>query len=103
MGPRLAERLLESHDDQLRCFLEGCLAGDLDEAAWEQASIGVQTGGLGFRRAARLCAVAFAASRIEARPFVDRIFQDMARQGIDTTHAAWRRSTARSPLHLTGL
>ena len=58
------------------------LAGGLHDTAWEQASVGVKSGGLGFRRAERLNAVAFVASRVEARPFVERMFRDMAAQGV---------------------
>ena len=43
----------------------------------------VQQGGLGMRTASQLRSLAFVASRIESRPFVARIFADMASSGID--------------------
>jgi hypothetical protein len=73
---------LQQHDDQLRTFLDNVLAGGLHDTAWEQASVGVKSGGLGFRRAESLSAVAFVASRVEARPFVERLFGGMAAQGV---------------------
>lgn len=81
-GHALGHDALQQHDDQLRTFLDNVLAGGLHDTAWEQASVGVKSGGLGFRRAERLSAVAFVASRIEARPFVERMFRDMAAQGV---------------------
>ena len=84
-GNALGADALQQHDGQLRDFLDSVLAGGLHDTAWEQASVGVKSGGLGFRRAESLSAVAFVASRVEARPFVEKLFGDMAAQGVVLT------------------
>ena len=80
-GNAIGADALQQHDGQLRDFLDSVLAGGLHDTAWEQASVGVKSGGLGFRRAESLSAVAFVASRAEARPFAAKLFGDLAAPG----------------------
>ena len=55
--------------------------GDSKRNPLSQAT-GVAAGGLGYRRAADLAAPAFVASRVEARPFVERIATAMESGGV---------------------
>ena len=59
----------------------------LDGDALDQAALGVADGGLGFRRASRLAVPAFVASRVESRPFVKWLFDEMTKAGVDVPGA----------------
>ncbi len=78
----LPEDVATKHDAAQRRFLENSFAGELHEHAVQQASTGVRDGGLGFRRASQSKDIAFIASRIEARPFVEQLFVHMAASGV---------------------
>ena len=81
-GAAFSEGAAAEHDD-LQCqYLARALGGDLPGHALEQAAAGVADGGLGYRRAVDLAAPAFVASRVEARPFVERLFASMASAGV---------------------
>ncbi len=81
-GRFLSPDVVAEQDNHQSRFLSHVLAGDLSEAALNQAAAGVQHGGLGMRRASQLQSLAFAASRIEVRPFVARLYAEMADAGI---------------------
>ena len=81
-GHQVGMDALDAHDCQLGRFVEHTLGGDLPDRALDQAALGVTDGGLGFRRAAGLALPAFVASRIEVRPFVERLFASMAAAGV---------------------
>ena len=82
MGPYVSNDVLSDHDEALSQFLDKTLGGGLPHHALEQAALGVAQGGLGFRRAEPLALAAFAASRLEARPFVAHLFAAMAAAGV---------------------
>ena len=81
-GLFLSPDVVGAHDRCQAAFLSHVLAGDLSETSVSQASAGVQQGGLGMRRASQLRALAFVSSRVEVRPFVARLFGEMASAGV---------------------
>ena len=86
-GPELDHELLGEHDEILDNFVARTLGGDLPRSSLDQAALGASEGGLGFRRAVGLALPAFVASRIEARPFVQRLFDAMAAEGVEVPRA----------------
>ena len=82
-GSILPETAMEEHDAALDEFIARTLGGDLAQQSLAQATVGVAQGGLGFRRASDLASPAFLASRVEARPFVERLFTAMAAEGVN--------------------
>ena len=63
-------------------FVERALAGDLPDAAHDQAALGVHAGVLGMRRARAMRLTASVASRIESRPGVAGLFATMDSRGF---------------------
>ena len=80
------------HDEQQKRFLEHTLGGELHDFAFDQAATGVSDGGLGYRRAKSLAPLAFVASRVEARPFVAKLFDDMLASAIGNRRS-WLHGT----------
>ena len=81
-GHQIDSDALALHDEAMDAFLDSTLGGELPDNALAQAALGVGHGGLGFRRASSLAKSAFVASRVEARPFVERLFNAMAAQDV---------------------
>ena len=82
-GTLLGKDLLDRFDDLTAQFIERVLGGDLHEKAIEQATLGMNFGGLGFRKAELLAAPAHLASLIEARPCVEYLVNLAAEAGVD--------------------
>ena len=80
-GPSIDPAILDEHDAQLARSLQRCL-GPLDSMALDQASLGVDEGGLGLRRAANLALPAFLASRAESRWIVELLSTALADFGL---------------------
>ena len=74
---------MTAYDKLLRATLERTLAGEVPDAAWQQAGVSVADGGLGMRRATDIAAPAFIASCVEARPFVKVLFGHLTALGLD--------------------
>ena len=81
-GCFLSKDLLDRFDDLTAPFIERFLGGDLHEKAIEQAMLGMNFGGLGFRKAEILAAPAHLASLIEARPCVEFLINLAAEAGV---------------------
>ena len=62
MGDSFSDDDLATFDDSVRSALDHIIAGDLDDAGWKQATLGVPSGGLGLRRAHDIALPAFIAS-----------------------------------------
>jgi len=61
----------------MRCTLSKVLNIQLNNSAWQQASLPIKAGGLGVRSAVQLSASAFLASTHGAEPLVARMFQGL--------------------------
>ena len=83
-GDVLSSDATAEHDEALTDFVSTTLGGDLPVRSSVQAAAGVSHGGLGMRRAADLALPCFVASRVEARPFVERLFSAMDAEGVGT-------------------
>ena len=82
-GDRVPHDISSQFDAQLRRALEDTLGGDLHDAAWWQATLGVTTGGgLGLRTAHDSCLPAFIGSRVSARPLVKAMLQSFEDAGL---------------------
>ena len=81
-GDTLSPEVVSSHDTEQRRFLGTLLGGGLHDMAFAQAASGVRDGGLGFRTAALTRQAAAVASRVEARSFVQHLFNDMSAAGV---------------------
>ena len=81
-GDTLSPEVVSSHDTEQRRFLGTLLGGGLHDTAFAQAASGVRDGGLGFRTAALTRQAAAVASRVEARSFVQHLFNDMSAAGV---------------------
>ena len=81
-GTDLPDKACAYFDNAQGEFIDRTLAGDLGDSAHQQAGLGVQAGGLGMRRAVDLRCIAATASRVEARPFVAKLFRDMDQRGF---------------------
>ena len=62
--------------------MELLLGGDITDAAWEQCSLGVRSGGLGLRTARQTALASFLASRIASRPHVVEMATHMQKAGL---------------------
>ena len=82
MGHRISPETAKQHDREQHRYLENVFGGGLHDTALTQAAAGVREGGLGFRSAAQLRLPAFIASRVEARPFVRDLFENMFAAGV---------------------
>ena len=82
-GPFLDAAALDSYDQLVKASLQRCL-GDLDPFALSQAALGVASGGLGFRSAAKLALPAFVASRVETRWMVETLGSQLQTMGLLT-------------------
>ena len=87
-GCHLDLQLLKQFDDSTAAFISRVLGGDLHEQALEQAALGLNQGGLGFRKAEMLAAPAHLASLVEARPCVAHLLRLASEAGIDLPGAA---------------
>ena len=86
-GCHLSQQLLEKFDDLTATFVGRVLGGDLHDKAIEQASLGLNFGGLGFRKAENLAAPSHLASLIEARPCVAHLITLANEAGINLPSA----------------
>ena len=86
-GCYFSQQLLEKFDDLTATFVGRVLGGDLHEKAIEQASLGLNFGGLGFRKAEKLAAPSHLASLIEARPCVAHLITLANEAGINLPSA----------------
>ena len=68
---RISSVNLASYDLQLRRTLSNMLGQNVEGRAWQQVSMGVSNGGLGFRRAEMMALPALTASRVEAGSMVN--------------------------------
>ena len=89
-GDRVGKDLLHAHDSSLRASLDAILGGGLTDEAWEQATMGVDMSGIGFREAKLSAPIAFVASRIAARPMVKTLAQHVASVGLATVDVQMR-------------
>ena len=87
-GCHVDQQLLKNFDDSTAAFTSRVLGGDLHEQALEQAALGLNQGGLGFRKAEMLGAPAHLASLVEARPCVAHLLRLASEAGIDLPGAA---------------
>ena len=69
---------LKEFDDNLDRALTLAIGGPLHDEALAQACLGVKQGGLGARKACDVVLLAFIASRLQARPFVERLAASLA-------------------------
>ena len=81
-GCHLSKQLLDRFDDLAASFVGRVLGGDLHEKAIDQAALGMNFGGLGFRKAELLAAPAHLASLVEARPCVAHLISLASESGI---------------------
>ena len=86
-GCHLSQQLLDKFDDLAATFVGRVLGGDLHEKAIAQASLGLNFGGLGFRKAEKLAAPSHLASLIEARPCVAHLIILASEAGISLPSA----------------
>eukprot|EP00973_Karenia_brevis_P064465 8955978-Karenia_brevis.AAC.1 len=76
-GDRIPQHALSKHDRSLRASLDAIVGGGVTDEAWEQATLGVTSAGLGLREAASVALPAFVASRISCRPHVAMMAQHL--------------------------
>ena len=81
-GCLLSKQLLDRFDDLAASFIGRVLGGDLHDKAIDQAVLGMNFGGLGFRKAELLAAPAHLSSLIEARPCVAHLVNLASESGI---------------------
>ena len=81
-GDTLSPEVVSSHDTKQQRFLGTLLGGGLHDMTFAHAAPGVRDGGLGFRTAAVTRQAAAVASRVEARSFVQHLFNDMSAAGV---------------------
>ena len=67
-GCHISPQLLSRFDESTATFVGRVLGCDLHTKAMEQATLGLNYGGFGFRKAAILAAPSHLASLVEARP-----------------------------------
>ena len=85
-------------DDSTAAFVGRVLGGDLRDKALEQASLGLNYGGLGFRKAEALAAPSHLAPLIEARPCVAHfiIMANEARINLPSARSIFESNVTRS-------
>jgi len=81
-GPAVDRDALVDFDQRLGRALATALGGSLHDEALEQASLAVQEGGLGMRRAVDVALPAFVAARVTARPLVVRLAGELRGMGF---------------------
>ena len=86
-GCHLSQQLPDKFDDLAATFVGRVLGGDLHEKAIAQASLGLNFGGLGFRKSEKLAAPSHLASLIEARPCVAHLITLASEAGISLPSA----------------
>ena len=89
-GDTLSPEVVSCYDTEQQRFLDTPLGGGLHDQAFAHVASGVRDGGLGFRTAALTRQAAAIASRVEARSFVQHLFNDMSAFLV-----AWRAMTSR--------
>ena len=86
-GCLISQQLLGKFDDLTATFVGRVLGGDLHDKAMEQASLGLNYGGLGFRKAEILAAPSQLALLIQARPCVAHLIILANEAGINLPSA----------------
>ena len=81
-GDMVSAEALRKFEDGLRGSLATTLGAELDAESWKQSTCAVNKGGLGFRTPEEVAVPAFVASRITARPAVDRVFSSLRQSGL---------------------
>jgi hypothetical protein len=102
-GDIVTDSQLGAHDQSLRRSLEAILGGEVTDAAWTQATVGVRQGGLGLREARGIALSAFLASRIASRPHVQELAQHMQDVGLAPVAVVMRAFDQRTDDALTQL
>ena len=74
IGDSLTAVNLTAFDNSLQSALDFIVSRDLDDAGWEQATMGVPFGGLGFHQATDVALLAFLASHMATQPIAINIF-----------------------------
>ena len=81
-GCHISPKLLDRFDESTAAFVSRVLGGDFHKKALEQAALGLNYGGLGFRKADILAAPSHLASLVEARPCVAHLLRLASDTGI---------------------
>eukprot|EP00973_Karenia_brevis_P066193 9200366-Karenia_brevis.AAC.1 len=105
-GDRIPEDTLRKHDASLRASLDVIIGGGVTDEAWEQATLGVASSGLGLREAASVALPAFVASRIASRPHVAAMAQHLQIAELSTVADVMRvydERTTQALVRLVGM
>ncbi len=86
-GDRVSPEALATFDASVRTAMDHIIGAPLSNASYLQATVSVQEGGLGLRRAADLALPAFIASSVESRPAVADLLEQFVVAGLLPTAA----------------